>query len=350
MNEGIRSLINAYSMPMPAPEGCTNRDIVRQAINREAPPRIPYSFVHPLKSDFFETAVLRFFMELEDKNSRVIGEEYCDEWNVVQKVTGRDWDHAVSSPLADLSALESYNMPKVDAPKRFEIMKPYIDLAHDQGKYVLADDTIFLFERAKLLMGFEELMMAPYSQPQLFRDLLELLTDLIIRCIERYGEIGNVDGFMTWDDWGLQTSLQVSPDIFREYYKPCYTRITESVHRHGMDFFLHSCGMIMDIIPDIIEMGVDVLQLDQPQLMGHENLADRFASKICFWNTVDIQWSVDPKRTDEDIRQEVASMTRIYGREGGFIARQYPQPEDIGLTPERNMVIYEAFIENGCGL
>lgn len=229
-------------------------------------------------------------------------------------------------------------------------MKPYIDLAHDQGKYVLADDTIFLFERAKLLMGFEELMMAPYSQPQLFRDLLELLTDLIIRCIERYGEIGNVDGFMTWDDWGLQTSLQVSPDIFREYYKPCYTRITESVHRHGMDFFLHSCGMIMDIIPDIIEMGVDVLQLDQPQLMGHENLADRFASKICFWNTVDIQWSVDPKRTDEDIRQEVASMTRIYGREGGFIARQYPQPEDIGLTPERNMVIYEAFIENGCGL
>ena len=118
-----------------------------------------------------------------------------------------------------------------------------------------------------------------------------------------------------------------------------------------MHYIWHNCGYIVDMLPDMIDIGVDVIQLDQPRLMGHQQLADRFGGKICFWNTVDIQWSTQEGITDEDLRAEVADMIRIYHRsDGGFMARQYPQPWDIGLSNERHRVIYKAFMENGCAL
>ena len=70
------------------------------------------------------------------------------------------------------------------------------------------------------------------------------------------------------------------------------------------------------------------------------------------WNTVDIQWSTRESVSVEDLRQEAAAMVRAYdvkGHRGGFIAKHYPQPWDIGLAPERQRAIYEAFLENGCG-
>ncbi|MBW2093116.1 MAG: hypothetical protein JRI34_13460, partial [Deltaproteobacteria bacterium] len=101
----------------------------------------------------------------------------------------------------------------------------------------------------------------------------------------------------------------------------------------------------------MIDIGVDVLQLDQPRLMGHKKLTDDFGGKICFWNTVDIQWSVSGDITDDDIRNEVRDMVEIFNRfGGGFMARHYPQPHDIQLSRERCMLIYEAFLENGCGI
>jgi hypothetical protein len=64
----------------------------------------------------------------------------------------------------------------------------------------------------------------------------------------------------------------------------------------------------------MIEIGVDVVQLDQPRLMGHQKLADEFGGKICFWNTVDIQWSTSGGVTADDLRAEVAEMVGALNR------------------------------------
>ena len=107
----------------------------------------------------------------------------------------------------------------------------------------------------------------------------------------------------------------------------------------------------MDMFPDMIEIGVDVVQLDQPRLMGHQKLIDMLAGKLCMWNTVDIQWSVLDEVTDIEIRREVAEMVRIYAVKkyhGGYIAKHYPQPWDINLSPWKQRLIHDAFMENGC--
>jgi uroporphyrinogen decarboxylase len=118
----------------------------------------------------------------------------------------------------------------------------------------------------------------------------------------------------------------------------------------GMHFFWHNCGYIVDMFPDMIDIGVDVVQLDQPRLMGHEKLIQMLGGKICMWNTVDIQWCSGEGIKDEDIRREVEEMLRVYdprGRGGGFIAKHYPQPWDIELSVPRQQLIYEAFQKSG---
>jgi uroporphyrinogen-III decarboxylase len=198
-------------------------------------------------------------------------------------------------------------------------------------------------------MGFDNLMVALYTDRQRFEELLDKLTDMTIDVLHTYAEMGGVHAFMTWEDWGLQTTLQIRPAQWREIFKPRYARIVEETHKAGMHYIWHCCGYIMDIIPDMIEIGVDVVQFDQPRLMGVERLASQFGGKICFWNTVDIQWSPVAEVSLEEVRAEVKHMVEQFGRfNGGFIARQYPQPRDIGMTPEKHHAIYEAFMDFGC--
>ncbi|MBW2062144.1 MAG: hypothetical protein JRI95_11370 [Deltaproteobacteria bacterium] len=352
MNEAMGAIIEEYLKPRPTPPGMTNRDMVRQAIEFDDPPRIPYSFVIPFQSDFFEVIVADALLRGSRWHKpRKKGDVYYDEWGVGQKVTGREWDHAFDNPLQDLSKLNEYKFPDVAGSKRFDQLKPFVEQANQAGKYVVGFDPIMMYERMRALLGFEELMIAPYTQPDGLEALLDRLTGLTVAVIEQWARIGGVDGYMTWEDWGLQTSLQMKIETFRQYYKPRYTRIVKAAHQNGMHYIWHNCGQILDMIPDMVEIGVDVLQFDQPRLMDHNKLAHDFGGKICFWNTVDIQWSTAQNRTDDEIRTEVKEMVKIFNRfNGGFMARHYPQPRDIQLSRERCIVIYEAFLENGCKL
>jgi hypothetical protein len=339
--------------PEPTPSGMSSREIVRKAIEFDGPPRLPYSFIYPLKSDFFEAAALTYLLALQGNRQpkAELGDLRYDEWGVGQEVTMRLWDHAIDHPLKNLDELDGYRFPGVADPDRFSWMSPYLKQARDAGKYVVGGDPIMMYERMRALLGFEELMVAPYSQPDGLGALLDRLADLTVEVIEQWARVGPVDGFMTWEDFGLQTTLQMKIDTFREFYKPRYARIVDAAHRNGMHYIWHNCGQIWEMIPEMIEIGVDVVQLDQPRLMGHQRLADQFGGKICFWNTVDIQWSTGPSISESDIRADVQEMTRTFGRfNGGLIARHYPQPHDIHLSKEAQMAIYTAFLENGCAL
>jgi uroporphyrinogen decarboxylase len=339
-------LLATYLRPTPSPTGLTSREIVRKAIEFDNPPRIPYSFVDPLESDFFELAVLAG----ADGVARAAkGEMVFDEWGVGWRGSGRHWGHAEVSPLADLSALADYRFPQVLSDQTRGLLKGVAETAGKAGKYVVGADSINLFERLRSLMGFENLMIAAYTDSTRFQELLDHLTDMTVELVDRYADLGNVHAFMSWDDWGLQTTLQIRPAQWREVFKPRYERIVAACHRHGMHYVLHSCGFIWDIIPDFIDIGMDVIQIDQPRLMGVQRLADEFGGKICFWNCVDIQWSSQPEVTLDEVRVEAEETARRMARfGGGFIARQYPQPEDIEMPSEKHRAIYEGFMRGGC--
>jgi hypothetical protein len=342
-------LLATYLKPVPTPDGFTSREIVRRAIEFDGPPRLPYSFVQPLESDFFEVGAVSSAASATKTGRAPKGEMVFDDWGVGWRASGRHWGHAEVCPLADLSALDSYRFPEALSDEQWGLIRPTTQAAANAGKYVVGADPISFYERLRALMGFEALMIAAYTDRQRFETLLDKLTDMTVDVIDSYAETGNVHAFMSWDDWGLQTGLQIRPAQFREVFKPRYARIIDACHKNNMHYILHSCGVITDIIPDLIDIGADVLQIDQPRLLGVDSLASEFGGKICFWNCVDIQWSSQPEVTPDEARREAVDMAGALGRfNGGFIARQYPQPGDIEMTPEKHQAIYEGFMEAGC--
>lgn len=353
MDEILSRVTEMMLAAAPAPEGFSSREIVRRAIDFEGPPRVPYSFFNPLQSDFFEAVALDVVRNPPSRGGKAaeFGGVYHDEWGVGWEVTRRAWDHAIDHPLRDLRKLRDHRFPDVTARERFEWLAPYLERAQRAGKYVVGWDPIHMYERMRGLMGFEDLMLAPYVQPQGLAELLDRLTDLSIAAIERFAALGGVDGFMTWQDFGLQTTLQMKPDTFRGFYKPRFARIAEAAHARGMHFIWHNCGQIFEMLEDMIEIGVDVVQLDQPRLMGYRRLTDAFGGRICFWNTLDIQWATSGSVSEAQVHAEIAEMMAAFNRfDGGIIARHYPQPGDIDLSPELQRVSYEAFLANGCGV
>jgi len=333
--------------PVPTSGGMNSREVVRRSIEFANPPRIPYQFMYnPPATDIIVIGPLEY---AATSRKAAVGSTYVDQWGITWEVSGRWWDHAIKHPLADLKDVESYHMPDVITP--VAKMKWATGLAWRAGKYVMGLDPVMMFETMRSLMGFESLMMAPYDQPDDLQSLLERLTELTINCVKTYASMGTVNAFVHVEDWGLQASLQMKIDTFREHYKPFYKKIIDACHDNGMHFIWHNCGYIVDMFPDMIELKVDVLQLDQPRLMGHRNLIDLLGGKLCMWNPVDIQWSTMEGRTEDELRQEVVDMTRIYdvrGHQGGFIARHYPQPWDINLSKARQKLIYDTYMQNGC--
>jgi hypothetical protein len=341
----LDSWLAAALAPQPAPNGASSRDIVKRAIEFARPPRIPYSFAKSLGSDFFELAELeRLLDRCQAGAERRPGGAYCDAWGVRHEVAEGLFDRVVEHPLADLARLGDYRFPEVAAPERLERVAPYVQRARSAGKYVVAGDPVLLFERLRSLMGFEALLLAPSVQRAGFEQLLDRLADLSVASVRAHAQIGGVDAFMTWQDFGLQTQLAVSPACFRDFYAPRLARAVRAAHDAGMHFIWHCCGQILDLIPEMIAMGVDVVQLDQPRLLGHARLADAFGGRICFWNAVDTQWSTRDDVGESDWRAEVAAMTEPFRRlRGGFMARHYPQPQDIGLSQRFHEVTAAAF-------
>ena len=337
--------------PEPTPRGMSSQEIVRRAIEFDNPPRIPYYFLfHPNAADIILIGPLS--ESSDNRGGREKGEIYEDNWGVRRVVTGRLWDHPIDYPLKDLSKFDSYKFPNMI--KGIKPIKPLVRLGNMAKKYMVGWNPIYMYETMRSLMGFEELMMAPYLQPDGLHRLLNKLTEMTIQAVEAYHQIGGIHGFLTAEDWGLQGSLQMKIDTFREFYKPYYQRIINACHERSIHFIWHNCGVISDMFPDMIEMGVDVVQFDQPRLMGHQKLIEALGGKICMWNCVDIQWASKEEITDDDIREEILTMLKTYdpiNHKGGFIAKHYPQPWDINLSAERQMLIYQTFMDSGfCSL
>ncbi|MFX0182587.1 MAG: uroporphyrinogen decarboxylase family protein [Candidatus Hodarchaeota archaeon] len=342
----LQSVYNSLKK-VPTPEDITSREIVRKAIEFKNPPRIPYCmFFYPTRGDIFDLGfIAKWLLPRKPKPKNGF---YSDEWGVKWQVTGRWHDTAVEYPLADLTNLMNYHFPNIVPKGMFILFRTLARLATRKGKYIVVPNLVNMYERMRSLMGFEELIIAPYKQPDLLEELLDQLTDMTIDLIKQFGKNRLFDAFMTWEDWGLQTRLQMKTKTFQEFYKPRYKRIVDATHDSGLHFIWHSCGYIMDLIPEMIDLGVDVLQIDQPRLMGHQNLIDILGQKLCMWNCVDIQWSNQPCIINDEVKYELEQMIRVYDIDkfnGGFIFRNYPDPEDIAISKERQEFINHTFLQ-----
>ena len=183
-------------------------------------------------------------------------------------------------------------------------------------------------------------------EPARVRELLGRLTEMFAREIERYADAG-ADAVMAAEDWGTQDRLLVSPEVWRELFKPGFRTLCEAAHSRGMKVFLHSCGRNTAIIEDWIEVGIDVCQFDQPELHGIDYLAEHFGGRMHFWCPVDIQGTLqtrDAGRIEAAAREYVEKLGSFGG---GFVAGYYNSNEAIGLDPEVQAIACRAFMKYG---
>ena len=151
------------------------------------------------------------------------------------------------------------------------------------------------------------------------RRLGERLLEFYLVLVDRYAEAG-VDGIMSSDDWGSQNGLMINPKIWRRIFKPWYKELVNAIHKRGLHAILHSCGNIYEIIPDLIEIGFDVLHPIQPGALDLEKVAREFKGKICFFGGIDVQYLL-PKGNPREVREGITrAIKTLASKEGGVIA------------------------------
>jgi len=124
------------------------------------------------------------------------------------------------------------------------------------------------------------------------------------------------------DDIGMQSGLIISPELYRRFIKPCHRRIFEKIRsRTGAKIFMHSCGSIFEIIPDLIELGVEALNPIQRNAakMNIFHLKQEFGHDLCFWGGgIDVQRDL-PTADLEEIERIIQETLKQVGRGGGYI-------------------------------
>jgi hypothetical protein len=244
------------------------------------------------------------------------------------------------SPLKDWGDLDAMKIPDIRDPARWQSLEGARERAGDR---FLTGSGLSLYERVHFVRGLEDTWADIHESPVDLGRFIDILVDMNLYAIDQYARVG-VDGYMFCDDWGLQERLMISPESWREIWKPRYARIYSAAHDAGMLTLLHSCGHIVDILDDLIDAGLDVIQMDQQENMGLELLGERFGGRITFYCPVDIQNTMVYGSLDE-IRAYCEQMVRLLGRpEGGFIAQWYGDPASAGHSQEAIDAMCETFV------
>ena len=152
---------------------------------------------------------------------------------------------------------------------------------------------------------------------------------------------GKIDGVFVGDDFGTQQGLLISPEMWRKYVKTRYKKLISVIKSYGLKYCHHSCGGIRPIIPDLIEIGIDVLHPIQPLAAGMNNkeLSREFGKELTFYGGIDEQRTL-PNGSPEDVKREVRERINTLGKYGGYIVAPSHafQPD----TPMENVIaVYE---------
>ncbi len=313
----------------------TPRELVRRCVRFQGIDRLPRDFPAPYGSDFAGVGMS------PSPDERPSGKSGVDEWGAVWENIGVcNLGEVKEFPLKDWSDLPRLKIPNIREERRFANLK---EARAKAGDHFLLAHGVSLYERVHFLRGLQNTWTDIYDAPEDLGKLIDILVDMNLYAIARYAEAG-ADGFIFCDDWGLQNRLMISPEKWREIWKPRYARVYAAAHAAGLITFLHSCGYIVDILDDLIEIGLDVIHMDQQENMGLELLGRRFAGRLTFYAPVDIQTVMARGNLDEIrayCRKQMALLSRP---EGGFIPRWYGDPKGAGHTQEAIAAMCEEYL------
>ena len=203
-----------------------------------------------------------------------------------------------------------------------------------------------LFERTWAMRGFENAMMDASGDPGFFEELLEAIVVHQLAIVRRLLELPLHAIFFT-DDWSYQEGVILGAERWRRMVKPRLARLYAAVHESGRFAIGHCCGSVAEILPDLVEIGLDVYESVQPEARGNDPylMKRRYGNDMAFWGGLGSQSTI-PFGTPESIRVEIDRLCREMGRGGGFILA--PSKGLMSGTPTENAAaVVEAFLAQG---
>ena len=220
--------------------------------------------------------------------------------------------------LSDDAAIESYVAPDPDRDELYDDARQLLE--RYGGEYWITGVTVTtIFETAWALRGLDQMMMDFILDPDLVNHLLDIPMDYHLRAAKNLVELG-VDMIWLGDDVGAQNNMMISPDMWRSFFKPRMATMIKELKElnPALKIAYHSDGNIFPIIPDLIEIGLDILNPIQPASMDPAEVKEKFGKELSFWGSIDEQHTL-PFGSPEDVRQEVKTRLQTLGKGGGLI-------------------------------
>ena len=264
-------------------------------------------------------------------------EEKTDEWGIrwAYRIYGIQ-GHPIKRPLDDISCLEKYRMPSLKYGG-----SAFIEGIREHKKRFYAMKGAFtLFERMTALRLFEDVLMDMYMNTPEINRLADKITDYYMEDIDNLIE-ADVDCVAFGDDFGTQTGLLISPEIFNGFLKPRYMRMIDRVKAAGKKVHFHSCGANTEILDDIADMGIDSYW---PQLTAY-NLPElaRFLRKKKIAISLHFRGEAMNFLTPEQLREKIIETTELFDLKngGGWF---YIEVDD-GFPYENTKTLFETIDE-----
>ncbi len=269
-----------------------------------------------------------------------------DEWgNHWRRLDPTSKGEVTKGVLESLDDIDDYEFPDYSKAEDYEVVSR--TKAERPDKWIMGLMPGFTFNISRKLRKLDQYLMDLVTEPDKVRAIHDRVDVPLAHMIENYARAG-ADSVFFLEDWGTQQHLMISPALWREEFFPRYRKLCGIARECGTRVFMHSCGNVSAIVPDVIEAGVELLQFDQPDLYGIDNLAAfQELGKITFWTPVDIQTTL--QTGDEAIiRAKVREMLdKLWRGRGGLIAGFYEDEESIGLAPEPQRWAGDEFDRHG---
>jgi uroporphyrinogen decarboxylase len=347
----------------------TPRERMLAALGRRQPDRLPFTLglTRPLLEEFRRRTGAKDYFEHYDIEHRWVPpgpSPHPADFSAYYRgrtfngphTFDRDWGYAMvdqaghdhlrhwESPFdgRDFSLRDAldYPIPDFDDAARYAGVAERNAAWHAKGYATLYNVSFGTYDFSWLIRGYEAFLVDMAAHTDAARTLMDRVADAIaVQLRQMAGRGTDIVGF--GEDVGNQTALMISPALWREEIKPRFARIVRAAKMAKPDvlFFYHSDGQIEEIIPDLIEVGVDILNPVQPECMDPVAIKARYGDRLAFWGGVGTQTTM-PYGTPAEVKACVRRLFETVGKGGGFLCA----PSHV-LEPEVPWENVEAFIE-----
>ena len=331
------------------------REVVRCALDHLQPPYVPWSFgftveaKEKLRKHYQSTDLSGIFQNhLLDLGNGIGFFDVISE-NLYRDVFGVVWDRSIDKdignviePVLQMPSLKGYIFPDPLDQRFFADIPEKLERFGDCFRVFQIGFS--LYERAWTLRGMKNLLVDFIDHPTFVDELFNAIADYNIAQLRQACQY-DIDGIYYGDDWGQQCGLQMGPKHWKRFIYPSLKRMFSAAHEMGKYVFLHSCGDVDELFPDLIEIGLNCFNPFQPEVMDVETLMHQYNGRLAFHGGLSTQ-RILPYGSVADVRKETQRLLKL-GSQGGYIFA--PAHDVEGDVPLDNMLAFIEMVQSQSG-